>query len=282
MSRTRIILASDVHWCHLEWYGASTKDRLDKFVSDIEKEYETGPFSALLLLGDYSLDHWLWNVQGSYLNEGISNTQNFAETYMNRLCMPGVEVRMIAGNHEQYGDELWAEMTGGYKRKDHLVVGEVLFILLDTYGVHLDPYVHSDGTYCGVDVDAVRALMAEYPDKKVVLCAHFFAPERESKAFKKLLQEESRILCMIAGHNHKSKVVPLGEAFGNKSILFTGHYSYSGEKPDPLVCPWGYRELVITDEGITSRYITPANTYVIGEKTTELPYGSIDEFRLDF
>ena len=278
MSRTRIIIASDVHWCHLEWYGLSNRERLDRFVSDLEAEYEKDPFDALLLLGDYSLDHWQWNVQGCYLKHGVSNTADFVKTYMDRLKALGIEIRMIAGNHEQYGDVLWEEITGGFKRRDHLLIGDNLFVLLDNYGVHLDPRVHSDGTYCGVDTEYVRALMAQYPDSRVFLCAHHFAPEVESDAFKQLMREEqSRIVCLFGGHVHKSRAVKLNEQFGeNKYLLYTGNYSYSSEKEDALRCPWGYRELIITDEGFSSAYITPKNTYVIKDQTTDLPYGKTD------
>ena len=282
MERTRVILASDVHWCHLEWYGTSNGDRLDKFVREIEAEAENDPFAALLLLGDYSLDHWQWNVMGSYLREGISNTENFQKTYMKRLRDTGAEVRMIAGNHEQYGEEKWEEVTEGFRRRDHLVVGDYLCILLDTYAANLDPRVHSDGCYTGVDVDEVRALMAKYPDKRVILCAHHFSPDVESEAFKTLVREDDRVLCLTSGHVHKSRVVTLNEQYGGKALLYTGHYSYSSEKEDPLRCPWGYREMILTDEGITSRYITPASTYVLKDRTVELPLGSIDEFDLRF
>lgn len=281
-TRTRVLIASDIHWCHLEWYGMPNADRLEKFARDIEAEYKKDSCSALLLLGDYSLDHWQWNTQGSYLKLGISNTEKFAKTFIDRLRPERVELRMIAGNHEQYGETLWERLTGGYKRKDHLIMGNILFILLDNYGVHLDPRVHSDGTYCGVDVEWVRSLMAEYPDKRVILCAHHFAPEVESDDFKTLMREEDRILCLFSGHVHKSRVIPLGDAFGGKSLLYTGHYSYSSEKEDPLRCPCGFRELIITDEGITSRYITPENTYVLKERIVTVPYGSMDEFELKF
>lgn len=282
MKRTRVLIASDIHDCQLEWYGLSNRERLERFVSDVDAEYRNDPYAALLLLGDYSLDHWRWNTKGCYLEEGISDTKDFVDTYFDRLVPDGVSVRMIAGNHEQYGDGLWNVLTRGFHRQDHLVVGDIVFVLLDTYAEHLDPKVHSDGTYSGADVDYIRAILNRYPDKKLILCSHFFAHDIESRAFKTLVREEARILCLFCGHNHKSRVISLGEEYGNKSMLYTGNYSYSGEKDDILRCPWGFRDLVITDEGIVSRYITPKNTYVLKDKTTELPYGYLDEFELRF
>ena len=73
--KTRILLASDTHWCHLAWYGMENRARLDKFAADIEAEAENSPVDALLFLGDYSLDHWKWGIKGCYLNEGIRNPQ---------------------------------------------------------------------------------------------------------------------------------------------------------------------------------------------------------------
>ena len=31
MSRTRILIAYDIHWCHLEWYGVSNEERMERF-----------------------------------------------------------------------------------------------------------------------------------------------------------------------------------------------------------------------------------------------------------
>ena len=278
MEKTRVLLASDVHWCHLEWYGMPNRERLDKFAREIEAESANDPFAALLFLGDYSLDHWQWGVMGSYLREGISNTGDFVSTYMDRLKATGAEIRMIAGNHEQYGEAKWQEVTGGFSRRDSLIVGDYLFILLDNYAANLDPRVHSDGCYVGVDVDEVRAVMNAHPNKRVILCAHHFSPDVESAEFKRLVREDDRIVCMIGGHVHKSRVVTLNDQYGGKCLLYTGHYSYSSEKDDPLRCPWGFRELILSDGGVSSRYITPESTYVLKDRTVTVPYGAIDTF----
>ena len=33
MRRTRILIASDIHWCHIEWYGVPTEERMERFVA---------------------------------------------------------------------------------------------------------------------------------------------------------------------------------------------------------------------------------------------------------
>ena len=176
---TRVLIASDIHYCELGWFGLSRDEKAENFCADLQAEYEKQPYEALLLLGDYSLDHWFWNTKGTYLTQGISNTKLFIDRYLSRAVPEGVEVRMIAGNHEQYGEELYKELTG-FNRRDHLICGNTLFILTDTFGGDLDPTEHSDGTYIGANVDDITRLMAKYPNKNVILCAHWFDMDKES------------------------------------------------------------------------------------------------------
>ncbi|MBQ9116096.1 MAG: metallophosphoesterase [Clostridia bacterium] len=280
MKRTRIILASDIHYCEGGWYGIPRDRKAEELCEDLAYEYKKEPYSALLLLGDYSLDHWVWKTKGTYLTRGISDTKLFVDRYLHRLLPEGVECRMIAGNHEQYGEKLYEELTG-YKRRDHIVCGDLLFILTDTFGGDLDPTDHSDGTYIGVNMADITALMTKHSDKKVIICAHSFDMEQESEEFKALLRSENRILCLICGHNHKSIVSTTGEENGNKPILYTGNYSYSGEE-EPTRCLSGYRELIITDSGISSKYISPAHTYTIKGNTFTSEYTEQDAIEIAF
>lgn len=281
-NRTRILIASDIHWCHLEWYGVKNEDRMERFVRHVEEEYEKDPFEALLLLGDYSLDHWAWNTKGCYINEGVSCTKMLAEALLPRLKKLGVPIAMIAGNHEQYGNALWQKITGGFSRTDALCVGDYLFIMPDTFGANLDPTEHSDGTYCGTDMTFVREQMARYPDKKVILCAHHFDPARESEEFRTLLREDDRVLCLFGGHVHRSKVVELGPELGNKALLYTGNYSYNGGNQPAQESMWGFRDLVLEDGVLTSRYITPENSFTFKGEAVLHPYGYQDEYSRTF
>ena len=279
MSRHRFLIASDIHLCHLDWYGVPTEERMARFVRHVEEEYEREPFEALLLLGDYSLDHWRWNIKGCWLTEGKSNTRTFAREYVKKLQKLGVPIAMIAGNHEQYGEALWNELTG-YRRMDYLLCGDVLFILPDTFGVGLDPTEHSDGTYCPAQIKFIRETMARYPDKKVVLCAHHFAPERESEELRALVRENDRILCLFGGHVHRSNIVELGEDWGGKALLYTGNYSYNtGKEADAESSFWGFRDLVLDGDTLISGYITPENRAVIEGEPILHAYGVQDVYQ---
>jgi hypothetical protein len=277
--RMRVILMSDIHYCK-EWYGIAPEMKREMLCADLEREYAKDPYGALLLLGDYSLDHWAWNTKGTYLTQGVSDTKRFVEHCLPRMAPSGVEVRMIAGNHEQYGEALWQKLTG-FNRRDHMVCGPVLFILLDTFGGDLDPTEHSDGTYIGANMADLRVLMARYPDKKVVLCAHWFDFEKESEEFRSFIAQETRILCLFCGHNHISKVVSTGEEYGNKPIIYTGHYSYSGDM-NPVHCLNGYREVLIMEDRITSKYIVPSHTYTMEAVKFTTEYAEQDDVEIKF
>ena len=136
---------SDIHYRCADYYGRTKEEIADLLCADLEAEYKKAPYDALLLLGDYSLDHWVWGNGGTYLNHGISNTELFVKNYLCKIAPDGVTVKMMPGNHEQYGEALWNKLTG-HRRHDHTVIGDILFIFTDTFGGDLDPTEHSDGT----------------------------------------------------------------------------------------------------------------------------------------
>ena len=278
MEQKRIILASDIHLCHFDWYGVKAEDRLQKFIDDLKSEYEKYPYEALLLLGDYSLDHWKWQVKGSYIEKGISNTKRFVDEYLSQLRTLPIEIRMIAGNHEQYGEELYHELTG-YHREDVYVTGDWLFILMDTYKGGLDPTEHHDGVYTGADMEFINKQLDAYPDKRVIICSHYIEPWRDTEEFKALLRED-RVVCLFAGHTHKSEIWHMEEEYGSKKTIFTGQY---GDLNHKLMTKsmWGFRELILGDDYIESNYITPENTLIIDGETVTHPYGKQEGIKIN-
>ena len=95
---TSVIVCSDVHLCHIDWYGCPAEKRLQYMVEELNLRYRQQPYEKILFLGDYSLDHWAWDRGGSVLNDGVSNTANFIRDFASRLDAP---YAMIPGNHEQ-------------------------------------------------------------------------------------------------------------------------------------------------------------------------------------
>lgn len=154
------------------------------------------------------------------------------------------------------------------------VTGDWLFILMDTYKGGLDPTEHHDGVYTGADMEFIKKQLNAYPDKKIIICAHYIEPWRDTEEFKALLRED-RVICLFAGHTHKSEIWHMEEEYGSKKILFTGQY---GDLNHKLMTEsmWGGRELILGDGYIESNYITPENTLIIDGKKITHPYGKQD------
>lgn len=252
----RVILCSDVHLCHLGWYGVSSEDRLETLVQNLNERYTDTPYERIVFLGDYSLDFWEWEIRGSWLNRGLSNTIWFVEDYASRLRAP---YTMIPGNHEQYGPERWRTFTG-FEREQCFTAGGYLFITCDNFAGNLDPTTHSDGTYTPTDLSRVERLMKAFPDLPVILCAHFFDREKEPEAFFDFLRREKRITLLCCGHDHVALAEDLGERADHLTLLHDGAYSYTGGGRTPDAQRWGFCELTLREDGVEMRYIEPKAT----------------------
>lgn len=272
---TRIMLTSDLHYCEPVWYEVTSEDRMGRLIRDLGEEYKKEPFDMLLMLGDYSLDFWVFPPYGSVLNRGVSYTEKFMKDVYPHL--PPCPKYMIAGNHEQYGHENWKRITG-HDRRMTVPYGDYLFIILDNFGGDLDPTVNSDGTYTPSDLAYIREQMENYPHAKVFLCAHDFNMEKETPEFCELLKREDRIICLFAGHTHRSDITDLGEACGHKCLIRDGQFSYSRDIENSR---WGWRELRFHDDGsVTTAYITPDSDMVLGDVMCHHDAGSQDEMVL--
>lgn len=262
--KERIILLSDVHDCHINWFGVKTADRMEKMVSDLSESNKTDTAALLLCMGDVSLDFWFWDIGGSYLhNPPVSNTDHFMKNYFPRLPRPAY---IIPGNHEQYSNDDWKRFTG-FDRSYVVESEKAVFVMLDNYSGDLDPKVNSDGTYTNTDCDMIEKALADHPEKPVFLCAHYFDMAKESDRFKKLLKDEKRIVALVMGHTHYTAVLSTGEDAGNKPILQCGNYSYNDKKEDYYHSFWGWRELIIEDDGTVRTYYTcPSQLLGNGDK----------------
>ena len=260
MTEKRMIFCSDVHLCHIDWYGVSSKDRMENMITKLNEYYEEKPYEKIMFLGDYSLDFWAWDICGSYLREGVNNTENFKKYYADRLKAP---YHMMAGNHEQYGDEKWEQITG-VKRDSSFVAGGYLFIASDNFSGILDPDFHTDGEYSPTKIDFVKSEMEKHPDLPVILCSHFFDKTKEPPEFFEFLKNEKRIVFLICGHDHINTVTDFGE---DVKLYHDGHYSYAGGHQSPDKLMWGFCEAVLTDDGVDIRYIEPENELTLENGT---------------
>ena len=260
-SEYRVLLASDIHNNNqLSWYGVSNEKRMEMFVSAVNAEHEKQPFDLILLLGDYSLDFWVHG--GSVLNNGQSNTENFMKNIASKFPAD-VPVFYLPGNHEQYGNEAWKKITGN-DRFGTVVLGDNVFVMLDTFAGNLDPTGNSDGTYTGIDMAYLEEQFAAYPNASFYICAHYIDQNSEMAKLQKLTAEHDNIVGFFMGHDHKTAVIQLGDSCQNKTIAQLGNFAYGkGGSNDTENYYWGFRDLVITPDRAVSRYIVAESNAVI-------------------
>lgn len=260
-SEYRVLLASDIHNNNqLSWYGVSNEKRMEMFVSAVNAEHEKQPFDLILLLGDYSLDFWVHG--GSVLNNGQSNTEDFMKNIASKFPAD-VPVFYLPGNHEQYGNEAWKKITGN-DRFGTVVLGDNVFVMLDTFAGNLDPTGNSDGTYTGIDMAYLEEQFAAYPNARFYICAHYIDQNREMAKLQKLTAEHDNIVGFFMGHHHKTTVIQLGNSCQNKTIAQLGNFAYGkGGSSETENYYWGFRDLVITPDRAVSRYIVAESNAVI-------------------
>lgn len=259
MEKHRILLLSDLHYCQEEYGGISRDEKARRIREQIFCEHQKEPFSLILFLGDYSLDHWAWSTKGTWLTEKKSYAREFAQRYCQELPAP---YYMLPGNHEQYGNKEWQELVG-FNRSAEFVVGDFLIILWDSFAGDLNPTVHSDGTYTPPKVKEIRELMAKKPGKKVILCSHSFQPNFTAE--ERELICDPQVVCLFQGHTHRSNVITLPKEYGSKKLIQTGGWGATSPASSFV---WGVRDLYLEKNSITSSYLVCEQKLV----HAEIPY----------
>lgn len=262
LSDLRVLITSDIHCTDLqEWYGTNYRTRMQHWVDSILKEHKENPFDLIVINGDISLDYWIHG--GSVITKGKGTSKIFVDEYLSQLP-DDLPYFILPGNHEQYSDSEWFEITGNH-RSGYMEVGGRLFIFLDNFAGNLDPKENHDGVYTKTDVKYINDLMEKYPQRDVFLIAHHFDASAESSEFKKLVKENDRIKGLFSGHTHKTAVIELGADWGNKTLAQTGNFAYFKDSAKESF--WGFRELIVTEKDCYSQYIiTESEATVDGVK----------------
>ena len=266
-SSFRILFSSDIHCNDLQaWYGVSNADRMQHWVNCVKAEHKKQPIDLLLLLGDFSLDHWMYG--GQWLKNGTSGTKEFFDTYLSQIS--DIPYVAVSGNHEQFSAQKWTEITT-CEPECAVVLGDSVFILLDTFSGDLDPDHDHDGVYVPQDAEKLAALIEKYRDKDIYLASHWFDADRETDAFCDLVANTDAIKGMFVGHTHHCSVIERPDRFGAKKIAQTGNFSYTSEK-DTVSTFWGFRDLVIKEGKAVSTYTVVESDAVLNGECVHIPY----------
>lgn len=255
----RVIVTSDVHYTDLNGSvnGYNADGRLQLWVNSILQEHEKKSVDLVIVNGDTSLDYRSAGTGGDLLANDRSGTKEFVEKYVSQLRAEGISVVVLPGNHEQYSENDWRELTGN-NRNETYVLGSNLFIMLDSYGTNLDPQgdaQKSDGTYSVFDVDYLKKMMSQFPEHNVYIVSHYIDMAQQDSQFLNLLQTNENIVGLFSGHTHSALTLG-GEddtTYGGKTVAQTGHFSWEKDSTS-----WGFRDLVITADSAECKYISVA------------------------
>lgn len=263
----RILLSSDIHCNDLQtWYGVSNADRMQHWVNCVKAEHEKHPIDLLLLLGDFSLDHWMYG--GQWLKHQKSGTGEFFRTYLSQI--DDIPYAAVSGNHEQFSAQKWTEITG-CETETAVVIGNTVFLLLDTFCGDLDPDHDHDGVYVPQDAEKLTAILQKYDGKDIYLASHWFHPDKETDAFCQLVARTDAIKGLFVGHSHHCTVLECPDRFGLKKIAQTGNFSYTSQS-DITATFWGFRDLVLSKGTAISTYTVAESDAVLNGETVHIHY----------
>jgi hypothetical protein len=192
---------------------------------------------------------------GNWINEEESDTEMFIWNYIWEQLPKEIDVFAVPGNHEQFANQDWEDITGN-ERQGYKVYGDNLLLFLDTHAGELDPDYHHDGKYTGPDMEFVNQVVSEYPDKDIWIFTHFTHMPYESEAFKEFLRTNTNVKAIFHGHNHTLEVVDLGEEYHHVPLIMCGQFSYTGSQNE-LDQHYSFRELLLDETGNTCSYIMP-------------------------
>ncbi len=238
-------------------FGYTQEEKIEKIAEAVQREHSKSPLDAVLVLGDLSIDDYDWrNLPDNYC-------EKFRDECMKKFPCPGYA---IAGNHDSYPDEIWYRIFG-YHRQFSVKIGNVVFILLDTFR-ELPAKDASGAHYTPVDMDFLNAELAKYPNQPVVLCAHYFDRQTESKEFQNLVRNNPKVAGLFYGHAHNNRL----EEFCGKPFVDIGGYAYAGMVINgkytfsvfDFKWAWGYELIEWDDEMPTADFYhtKPAEHYV--------------------
>ena len=270
----RVLLVTDFHYtAEVQgiYYGIDKDVRMTSMVKAINEEHAKDPLEAVFFLGDSSLDHWQWNVGGSWLAFNTSYTKLFLDKYRAQLPS-GLPLYFAPGNHEQFSNEQWKTITGN-ERNFSVVIGDYLFLVWDSFGLNLDPDYHHDGAYSSINYDWAKQCADQNPGKKILLISHWV---NKDDTITGGFVSDYDVKAMFVGHDHAANVTKVF----SKPVIHCGNYSYYGSSTpdDAEKYMWGFRDLYLFGNKIYSRYIVPDNTANPSGKTISVVYHYQDEY----
>ena len=181
-------------------------------------------------------------------------------------------IYVLAGNHDSFLNEKWKEMFGT-DRQFSFKIGNMAFIMLDTFSDQGSNSKGNGTSYVGIDKTWLASEMAKYRNCKVVVCSHYF---NSMKELKELSDQYSNIIGFYHGHTHLYEAVDVGNGtmcINDGGFSYTAFASEGGEWNFEYLDPrsaWGYCILEWTADN--SRCVSYRTTLAITYEATNMTY----------
>ncbi len=306
----RYLLISDLHYVGVgiretstvkdryEYFGMTTDERMEYMCEVIRTEYRLRGLDGILVLGDLSTDDWYEGCPSSFLDKNYC--QKVYDDYLKPLADElGIDVRVIAGNHDTYFDSKWVEMFG-YHRQYTYVDGDNVFIMADTYEDDKDSMADgnkANGNKCiGFDLPWIESELQKYPDKNIFICSHNAG--KCAQDIVDVISKYPNVLAFFQGHTHhytNSKLFNTNNYKTNIPLIDTGGFSYGSWDnksfdcectneycTDIKNCLWGFQIVETSKDTAVSYRVDVANRYemVGGTVIVDQPYEKLGELIL--
>lgn len=258
----RVMVISDIHYyttanIRENNLGITRAKKRELLTNQIRKELDGRGLDAILVLGDLATDNWTVGLDDAK-NESEQYTKNtyYAKTLYEE-CFRQFEnelgIFVLAGNHDSFQNDKWREMFG-VDRQYSFRIGNLAFIMLDTFGSS-GSLRKTEGTeYVGIDRTWLAGEMAKYSNCRVIVCAHYFQSMSELET---LSRQYSNIIGFFHGHTHLYEAVDVGNG---TMCINDGGFSYTAFASEDGVwdfefldsrSAWGYNIVEWTSDDST-------------------------------
>jgi predicted phosphodiesterase len=247
----RVMILSDTHYYTTsnikeDNLGISRAKKKEFLMGQIRKEIDGRGLDAILVLGDLATDNWTVGLADAKSDaEMYTKNTYYAKTLYDDCFKPfenELGIYVLAGNHDSFLNEKWKEMFGT-DRQFSFKIGNMAFIMLDTFSDQGSNSKSNGTSYVGIDKTWLASEMAKYRNCKVVVCSHYF---NSMKELKELSDQYSNIIGFYHGHTHLYEAVDVGNGtmcINDGGFSYTAFASEGGEWNFEYLDPrsaWGY------------------------------------------
>ncbi len=277
----RVMILSDTHYYTTsnikeDNLGISRAKKKEFLMGQIRKEIDGRGLDAILVLGDLATDNWTVGLADAKSDaEMYTKNTYYAKTLYDDCFKPfenELGIYVLAGNHDSFLNEKWKEMFGT-DRQFSFKIGNMAFIMLDTFSDQGSNSKSNGTSYVGIDKTWLASEMAKYRNCKVVVCSHYFNSMSE---LKELSDQYSNIIGFYHGHTHLYEAVDVGNGtmcINDGGFSYTAFASEGGEWNFEYLDPrsaWGYCILEWTADN--SRCVSYRTTLAITYEATNMTY----------